>query len=356
MSLHNLHTLHTLRHLLFCLPLLLSCRNELPIGELLDGGASADAGVPNPGTDGCTQAGGTCLCAGTQPGYHQAPPNLRYACAAGPAGSGACGGECFFPDVDAGRAEAPSTVGLDCSSTNAAFVQQAWNWVAVSNGIGRSGGNARFETGFCPGTVYKSFCRQTIGACEVIVREVSPDQPGAPCNIMNHSAGTITVSGGTHPVTLVPAYDYQESPMSLWNGGETLRFDATGGDIPAFSGTLVAPNRITLTNVLAVVDRSRDLVLAWTGGGSGQLSLNASVKTGPMSDVVLTCQLAASAGRGTIAAELLSRFPAGVEGAVSVGVRETAPAHAGAVEVSVLASDLVLGSDGQLLPASLTFK
>jgi hypothetical protein len=101
------------------------------------------------------------------------------------------------------------------------------------------------------------------------------------------SAGTITIAGGQTPIVLTPQVqtlpdggsflDYSgglnlgASPISP---GDALTITSSGATVPAFSIDITVPEAISITHpdpssvTPLAVDRSMDLPIAWTGGGS----------------------------------------------------------------------------------------
>jgi len=164
--------------------------------------------------------------------------------------------------------------------------------------------------------------------------EVTPDSWAdfGPCHVLTASgsatsnpiltAGTVTITGGMQPVTLMPGnngyYPFGQGTIGrLWNGGEVLTMSATGDPkgVPAFSGTVVAPTHITLvapvfTNGNVDVPRDQPFHLAWTGGTVGTIWFNMSgpIPDGP-SDTY--CEFPAAAGEATISQDLIGQLPAG---------------------------------------------
>jgi hypothetical protein len=95
---------------------------------------------------------------------------------------------------------------------------------------------------------------------------------------MMASAGTVTVTGATVPISITPtiAGVYRAVGNSpLFATGDTLVLSATGGDVPAFSNVqVVAPAGVVVTAPVEVadvytIDTTADLPLAWTGGETG---------------------------------------------------------------------------------------
>jgi hypothetical protein len=93
------------------------------------------------------------------------------------------------------------------------------------------------------------------------------------------SAGTVTVTGTTSPISMTPTSPgiYNSGFLSppLFATGDTLVLSATGGDVPAFSNVkVVAAAGVVVTAPVAVansymIDTTADLPLAWTGGETG---------------------------------------------------------------------------------------
>lgn len=132
-----------------------------------------------------------------------------------------------------------------------------------------------------------------------------------------HSAGTITITGATRPITLTPMTDkiYETYvTQALFGGGENLRASATGDDIVAFAGMVTAPARITITAPAApgsgslTIDRAQPFHATWTGASTGNVVLRFSGPTG----ATLACSYAASAGAAEVPAAALAMVPAGL--------------------------------------------
>lgn len=134
------------------------------------------------------------------------------------------------------------------------------------------------------------------------------------------SAGTITVSGAAVPITLVPeplpnqqgmGYPpFTNSDQNLWTIGASLTVTAAGDVVSAFSGTVVAPDPVTITepdlSSGLMINPSQDLSLAWTGGAADQVAIELSVQ-----GIRIECDFAASDGAGMIPKEALQLLPSG---------------------------------------------
>src|SRR5262249_53997324 len=158
-----------------------------------------------------------------------------------------------------------------------------------------------------------------IGPCEQLV-PLGPGNPGA----MFVSAGDVSVTGGTKPVTLMPQPDNTYPPfmeMGIWfDAGQTLMVSGTGATVPAFSKSVVVPSQV---NVIAparpanfmlplALDRSQDLTVRWTGGNHGTVQVTLGDEGADM--MPFTCHFASAAGKGVIPKEVLQRLKANGRG------------------------------------------
>ncbi len=165
---------------------------------------------------------------------------------------------------------------------------------------------------------------QTIGPCAV--RNCGTAQPqGA------QSAGTITITGATKPLSLVPGTDkqyvQQTSMTSLFNGGEMITFAAAGADVPAFTVSLTTPTKATITapakpaaGSLLAINRAQDYSVSWSGGGSGQVQIFLAGAGGQPS---LFCKFPASAGTGKVPTAALMTMGAGSGSFAMAAISET---------------------------------
>lgn len=165
---------------------------------------------------------------------------------------------------------------------------------------------------------------QTIGPCKV--QQCATTQPqGA------QSAGTITITGATKPLSIVPGadktYPQQTSMTSLYNGGEMITFAAPGADVPAFSVTLTTPTKATITapakpaaGSLLPINRAQDFSVSWTGGGSGRVQVFLS---GAGSSSSLFCKFDASAGTGKVPAAALATMTGTMGSFAMASIAET---------------------------------
>lgn len=165
---------------------------------------------------------------------------------------------------------------------------------------------------------------QTIGPCKV--QQCATTQPqGA------QSAGTITITGATKPLSLVPGtdklYAQQTSMTSLFNGGDMITFAAAGADVPAFSVTVTTPTKATITapakpaaGSLLAINRGQDFSVSWTGGGSGRIQIFLSGGAGSPS---LFCKFDASAGTGKVPTAALATMTGTMGSFAMASIAET---------------------------------
>ena len=134
------------------------------------------------------------------------------------------------------------------------------------------------ESGGCRAAVAASFqnnadltCTNTVlGECTLSV-----------CTLITTrvSAGTVTITAPSATFTLEPNdnnfYPFQNAGGALLQAGESMEVEATGADVPAFSGSVVGPALVEvsqpdLTGLAELgLDPSADLPITWTGGTVG---------------------------------------------------------------------------------------
>jgi hypothetical protein len=181
----------------------------------------------------------------------------------------------------------------------------------------------------------------TVGPCEVRIY-TTPPTLGTPMNV---DAGVITILGGKVPVTLTPdaqsMYPNVTDPANdLFNGGETLEVEAVGGMVPAFVTSIVASAGIDVTLPLQppnkgpiTLDRTADLVFAWTSGGPGKVILNLNDGAG----VKLTCTYDSAAGTGMVPKAALGALAANSKGSFGLAAGNFKTITAGNWTVAIVA-------------------
>lgn len=174
-----------------------------------------------------------------------------------------------------------------------------------------------------------------VAGCSVIdcnLAAPSPTGQSAP------SAGTITFSGPASVdlglmLTPTPQGRYEDAKREarVFAPGDLLSISAAGGDIPAFTGTVIAPSDIALISpkvvfpTKLVVDRTKDLATTWSGGGTSVVSviLATSRVTGgkPARGVYVSCEALASGGALTVPAAAVAKLePTGTDVSGFVGI------------------------------------
>jgi hypothetical protein len=181
-------------------------------------------------------------------------------------------------------------------------------------------------------------------------------------------AGTVTITGGTSPISLTSdakgAYSEYEADTRLFTGGELLVADVGGkGSIPGHKLSLTAPSQVTVPEPPLegyLVDRSAPFTQTWVGGGAGRavvrvVSYEIDADGESKGEVHVACSFEASAGTGTIAPEMLALLPAG-GGFINVEVVAEDTVAAGNHTVTFSAHTNAITSSGFSATAPATVK
>ena len=178
---------------------------------------------------------------------------------------------------------------------------------------------------------------------------------GAPPPALAH-AGVIAVGGGLYPLVLQPdqggVYGPVAStpasdggPMSLWTGGEELSVASTGGAVPPFNVSVVAPRQLSVATPLPTkIARDADLAFEWSGASAGRVTIDVNA-TAAATAYYLECKFDVAAGAGSLPKEALAALPAGV-GVLTVSSVTRAQVSDGAWTVVALAQTNASGADG----------
>jgi hypothetical protein len=109
-------------------------------------------------------------------------------------------------------------------------------------------------------------------------------------------------------------YNLFDRTASLWSAGDLVTVSAAGAAVPPFTRALDAPRSIVVTSPTKpapadplVIDRARDLVVRWTGGGPGTIMVSLANVGG---EFLISCELDPAAGAGVIPASLLRGYRA----------------------------------------------
>ena len=201
---------------------------------------------------------------------------------------------------------------------------------------------------------------KTVGPClvETIGNGNAPGET-------DFSAGALHITGGAKTIDLVPnaqkAYDPVSGSTSLWSGGEMLTVAAEGKDVPAFTVSLVAPSKLTMTapalpkgaTNLSVM-RSAPFSATWTGASSGQVVLYFDAATGANA-FSATCTFEASALKAEVPAAAFADFPA-QDGTFNFYVKQAAVASPSGWTVRFTASSAIVDPTGASATGYAAFK
>ncbi len=197
-------------------------------------------------------------------------------------------------------------------------------------------------------------CGATVGGCEYCPPLSAGD--GAGIQLTSASAGVLTLTDGSATLATLAAEAGSYSVVSTstptlsWKPGDTLGVSVSGGQVPAFSVTLTAPQPLAdvsptlqpATFFPLAVSVSKAFVISWTpsaDNGTVRLVLGT---TSPNSGTI-GCTVPESAGTVSIAPSVLANFSGKAPGTVGVTkiVSKTVNAGAFAITVTAQPSDLV---------------
>ena len=177
------------------------------------------------------------------------------------------------------------------------------------------------------------------------------------------SAGALHIEGGNKAIDITPKGDKSYAAVTgtepLWAGGETLTARADGSDVPAFSTSLKAPSKISLTAPATnggdlTITRSTGVTATWTGASSGVVVLYFDVATSANA-FTATCTFDVAAGTATIPAGAFADFPAG-EGTFDFYVKESVVVTPPGWYVRFTASSAIVDGKGSALAGRATFQ
>jgi hypothetical protein len=133
------------------------------------------------------------------------------------------------------------------------------------------------------------------------------------------TSGTVSITGGSTPVTLVPDgdgfYDVEILTQALWMDGDVLTVAGSGGDVLAFQDTVAVPARLALTapaipSGVWMLPRANDVVFSWTGATTEEVVIIlGTLATNDPTEV--ECRFPGSAGTGAVPAAALALLPSG---------------------------------------------
>jgi hypothetical protein len=151
-------------------------------------------------------------------------------------------------------------------------------------------------------------------------------------------AGTITITGTAIDLTLTQdetgdVYTAGSTPADLMTPGATLTVSATGATVPAFTGTVTAPELFDTTFPMSL-SRSNPVTLTWTAGSATAAWFLFTAESGAM-----LCR-GPDSGSFTVTQAAFALMPASADTAMITGYRVTeTTTTAGARTVYIRAAD-----------------
>jgi hypothetical protein len=273
------------------------------------------------------------------------------------------------PVVEGGMDSAPvsdsSTDAVAQDAAEAGPADRIGAIFAISDSVAVDGGtksNSRAGASFFHITTPSGMTTtKTVGPCLVeIIGE------GSTTVEEDLSAGVVHITGGAKAVDLTPKSDktyavVSSSTEGLWNGGEMLTVTADGKDVPAFTTSLVAPSKVTLSAPapaagIITVTRSAGVSATFTGMSSGFVVLYFDIAD-PSGQQAFsaTCTFDASLGSATIPAAAFADFPAG-DGTFNFYVKQSSVVMPAGWQVRFTASKAIVDPAGQAMVGQATFK
>lgn len=217
-----------------------------------------------------------------------------------------------------------------------------------------------------------SLCVTTMsGACYATVCTIPPPVDGGapPGPSVAPNAGDLTITGirdaGAVTLTYGPigdagsaGYFPKSGNAQFFKGGDLVTAAGAGGaDLPAFATVSVAaPDDIVLTSPACAVatcpdlDRTVDLAVTWTGGGSGKLQafFESIVSSGTTTVTALGCNFDSAAHAGTVPSALLMKLGKTGDPGVLVNAESFIPASFGAFTIGATQGSFNLEGQGVL--------
>jgi len=152
---------------------------------------------------------------------------------------------------------------------------------------------------------------EVIGSCRVNTCMLATQPPMVP------QAGTITISNGDmFNATLMPngdgGYTAHSEMHVLLPGDDNITINASGGDVPAFSSTIIQPLTLLITSPIAATSgeiawsRNADLPLRFDRGVP---EVQLLVQGGATPGVTIDCLYPSVAGEASIPTSVLKQLP-----------------------------------------------
>lgn len=234
---------------------------------------------------------------------------IRAAAVAAAAAIAAAG--CYFGDDDSGGGgDGGPADGADPDAAPPPE-RRSVNFVLAESGASSVTSNAEFNR---EGEPSGTCLVEHIGPC-VVEDACMPEAGALP------QAGTITITGDITSIVMTPSgegrYPMGSAGGPMWSAGAAVRFQASGGDVPAFDETVTGAGTITLTEPAIagslVIARDQPLHVAWTGGDESSV-LIAFVYMDAGGQGTMRCTYDGVDGQADIPVEALEQLPAGGSG------------------------------------------
>jgi hypothetical protein len=163
------------------------------------------------------------------------------------------------------------------------------------------------------------------------------------------SAGAIELSGAGGPLHLAPGADgtYRATASATWAPGTVLTLQASGGDVPAFSGTFVIPPTFVFDNapadLMTAIGGNADVVLTWSPTDAEDVWVGVDSGTTRVS-----CTFEGATGSGTVPGAALATLPASGR-TISAVANNSRQVKLGAWWINLIAQSRAQLQDGTVL-------
>lgn len=237
-------------------------------------------------------------------------------------------------------------------------------------GAGGDGGGANAGAGaggqgsaslFMDGGNYSAYAvfRKGVGECAPkveIIGECHYFEMNPSCLDTDADAGIITIQSPMSTSLLTMEMPSVSGDGPLFQPGQTVEMSSTGAEIPAFSGSVVAPPAVALTSpsfgAPITHSKSQDLVLTWPATTGHIVAFVASADALPHA---LSCTFDGAAGIAKIPPKALAAFP-GTEGYLVVYSIDSTTVMAGDWPVVLFVEMQATDAQGTWATTPITFQ
>ncbi len=254
--------------------------------------------------------------------------------------------------VTADRAPLPAETAALAETTAAAGTAAARTPApepAGSASLFMDGGNYSADAVFRKGVGECAPKVEFIGECHY--SEMNPS-----CLDTDTDAGIITIQSPMSTSLLTMEMPSVSGDGPLFQPGQTVEMSSTGAEIPAFSGSVVAPPAVALTSpsfgAPITHSKSQDLVLTWPATTGHIVAFVASADALPHA---LSCTFDGAAGIAKIPPKALAAFP-GTEGYLVVYSIDSTTVMAGDWPVVLFVEMQATDAQGTWATTPITFQ